>query len=212
MLFHPSVWPQQNRYYRILPSKYSYGVADRVWLLDRGEMTKERMSSIGPVGENFEHFLLAIRVDCRTMGSRGIYWGCDNHPLTGFLVALCIFKEQGFASPGCATFYTLYNRASSTVQYSTVYSAAYPADLKGLPYKNNHQHHKLCSIVVWVNICQCVENVHAFVCVWRREWGGGELSNLVFSFISFLLSLNPRPFVQSFFVLRYACAPTATRI
>ena len=26
-----------------------------------------------------------------------------------------------------------------------------------------------------------------------------------------MLSLKPRPFVQSFFVLRYACAPTATR-
>ena len=31
------------------------------------------------------------------------------------------------------------------------------------------------------------------------------------SFSFFLLSLKPRPFVQSFFVLRYACAPTATR-
>ena len=27
----------------------------------------------------------------------------------------------------------------------------------------------------------------------------------------FFRSLKPRPFVQSFFVLRYACAPTATR-
>ena len=35
---------------------------------------------------------------------------------------------------------------------------------------------------------------------------------VLFCFVSvFLLSLKPRPFVQSFFVLRYACAPTATR-
>ena len=30
--------------------------------------------------------------------------------------------------------------------------------------------------------------------------------------VVFLLSLKPRLFVQSFFVLRYACAPTATRV
>ena len=36
---------------------------------------------------------------------------------------------------------------------------------------------------------------------------------ILFRFVFvFLLSLKPRPFVQSFFVLRYACVPTATRV
>ena len=35
---------------------------------------------------------------------------------------------------------------------------------------------------------------------------------LLFSFVSvFFLSLEPRPFIQSFFVLRCTCAPTGTR-
>ena len=33
----------------------------------------------------------------------------------------------------------------------------------------------------------------------------------VFFVFVFMLSLKPRPFIQSFFVLRYACAPIATR-
>ena len=42
-----------------------------------------------------------------------------------------------------------------------------------------------------------------------------SFSGVTFVFVCFifvfLLLLKPRPFVQSFFVLRYACAPTATR-
>ena len=35
----------------------------------------------------------------------------------------------------------------------------------------------------------------------------------LFSFVFvYMLSLKPRPFVQKFFVLRYACVPTATRV
>ena len=32
------------------------------------------------------------------------------------------------------------------------------------------------------------------------------------SFFVFMISLKPRPFAQSFFVFRYACVPTATRV
>ena len=42
------------------------------------------------------------------------------------------------------------------------------------------------------------------------SFSGVTFVSFCFDFV-FLLSLKPRPFVQSFFVLRYACAPTATR-
>ena len=38
-----------------------------------------------------------------------------------------------------------------------------------------------------------------------------SLALCLFCFVSFSYVLLSRPFVQSFFVLRYACAPTATR-
>ena len=42
------------------------------------------------------------------------------------------------------------------------------------------------------------------------SFSGVTLVLFCFVFV-FFLSLKPRPFVQSFFVFRYACAPTATR-
>ena len=71
------------------------------------------------------------------------------------------------------------------------------------------------------------KNMNAFIGLLSiPQSGGGNVNtfrwdyrlqrqNLLFCFVFvsrfFSLSLKPRLFVQSFFVLRYACAPTATR-
>ena len=45
----------------------------------------------------------------------------------------------------------------------------------------------------------------------KSSLAGATFVLFCFVFV-FMLLLKPRPFVQSFFVLRYACVPTATRV